>query len=224
MARTMGGGVVGAVIEDLTVEKLGAEFERLGRVWRSSACRAAVVGMLEAARGNGWSITEAVAFGTGSFSLDWAMRGRALWQLVVFVDVVTSVKKTVAIRMFAQDPLYTPLDSAFLASLGIAVETEAAKSHLTPSSFLYVPFVDWRILNLVILPGTDPALYIGNLIQGEMTALTHGGPAPLLEEANEVASGWLRGREGRRVPEFEGEGLEGLWCCWRREKGEGGEG
>ncbi|KAF2807107.1 uncharacterized protein BDZ99DRAFT_500396, partial [Mytilinidion resinicola] len=172
MARTLPNGPgtfnTQRVVEGLAVANLAAEFAKLQRVWRACECRAALLKLLANARGEGegdgdagWGITSAVAFGTGSFSLDWENRARALWQLVLFVDVVELVKKTGETKLFAQDPLYTPLDHHFLETLGIAVKSSTAKSHLTRGSFLYVPFVDWRILNLVILPGTDPRLYIG---------------------------------------------------------------
>ncbi|KAL6150320.1 hypothetical protein ACJBU6_10617 [Exserohilum turcicum] len=81
------------MVQDLTTEKLLAEFKMLQERWEDTALAAQVKQIVEEKSkdgegGCGWGVTEAVCIGIGSFSRDWAHRWRSLWQLVLFVDVV----------------------------------------------------------------------------------------------------------------------------------------
>jgi hypothetical protein len=266
------------VVEGLTVEKLLLDYERVRKVWEGCKGRAELLETLmrggEGGEG-GLGITEAVCYGTGSFSLDWENSARAIWQLVLFLDVVgagelfpvtpsplhpvltttniqavrklptpsseppSSIDTTPEndstnvlgqIPLHAQDPVYTPLDIAFLSALSITVHPSSAETLITPTSFLYAPFIDWPILTLIVLPNADPALYIGNEIRDDMSPVTHTENMVYLEEANREAKKFLQGRRGQvikgggEVKEARGA-LEGLWCAWREggEKGDEGK-
>lgn len=68
-------------------------------------------------------------------------------------------------KVYAQDPLFTELDVAFLASLEIVVvEAPAATALVTPSTFVYAPHCE-RCFFLPAMQGTDAALIICNALE-----------------------------------------------------------
>ena len=76
------------VFKGLTVEKLVGEFRKLEERFRDTECARKMGEILKRAGIEGTMQEEAVCIGIGSFSLDWAHRWRALWQLVLFLFVV----------------------------------------------------------------------------------------------------------------------------------------
>ena len=73
------------IVLGMTVPRLRQEYRDFEERWRGSGCRNVLVGML---KGREWGIREAVCLGVGSLSVDWENRGRGMWQVVLFVDVV----------------------------------------------------------------------------------------------------------------------------------------
>ena len=70
----------------MTPESLLADFKKLQQRWVDTACAEHVARLLA---DKTWDVTDAVCIGIGSFSRDWEHRHRALWQLVLFLDVVS---------------------------------------------------------------------------------------------------------------------------------------
>jgi hypothetical protein len=224
------------VVDGLTVEKLAAEFKDMEKRWRKSACAKNLEKMLEL---RDWSVTGAVCIGIGSFSLDWEHRWRSMWQLVLFVGVVelreyslqtpallylqltTTVREShPTLTLHAQEPAFTPLDISFLATLSITTISSDIESHITPTSFVFAPFVDWYLLLPIFLRNKDPELYIGNEILGDYKVYANTKEKEeALKESNEVGGRFVVGRERRKVPGFEehGSALEGLMVYWRED-------
>lgn len=73
-------------VEGMTAEKILQDFNNRTEKWETTACAQHVQTVL--AKG-GWHIREAVCIGIGSFSRDWEHRHRAMWQLVLFMSVVS---------------------------------------------------------------------------------------------------------------------------------------
>ncbi|EOA83289.1 uncharacterized protein SETTUDRAFT_155840 [Exserohilum turcica Et28A] len=214
------------MVQDLTTEKLLAEFKMLQERWEDTALAAQVKQIVEEKSkdgegGCGWGVTEAVCIGIGSFSRDWAHRWRSLWQLVLFVDVVGCLTKETTnkqIPCYAQDPAFTPLDTEFLSLLSITSLSSHLESKITASSFVYSPFVDWFLLLPKFLAGRDPVLYVGNEILDDyaMYAQTRA-KRERLDECNEVGRRWAVAREMLRLKEFEkhANALNGMVVYWR---------
>jgi hypothetical protein len=72
-------------VSGMTPDSLLADFAKLQQRWTDTACAAHIARLLV---GRTWDVTDAVCIGIGSFSRDWEHRHRALWQLVLFLDVV----------------------------------------------------------------------------------------------------------------------------------------
>jgi hypothetical protein len=121
-------------------------------------------------------------------------------------------------NLYAQDPAFTPLDTAFLSALNISVLTSSIESHITPSSFVFAPFVDWFLLLPLFLQNKDPELYIGNeVLENYRPFANTDEKRVVLAECNRLGKVFLEGREKRKVPEFElhGAALEGLVVYWK---------
>ena len=125
--------------------------------------------------------------------------------------------------LYAQEPAFTPLDTSFLAHLGITAIATSIESHIIPNSFVFAPFVDWYILLPLFLKEKDPELYIGNEILASYEAFANTvAKKEVLEDCNQVGNRFSEKRERRRVPEFEehGNALEGLMMYWKEEEEE----
>ncbi|KAF2660303.1 hypothetical protein K491DRAFT_589277 [Lophiostoma macrostomum CBS 122681] len=218
------------LVPGLTIERLGLEFKELERRFRDTTCARQLGGMLKSRVmigegqevGNG--VDTAVCIGIGSFSVDWEHRWRAMWQLVLFLFVVKE-SPTIGeheIQMVAQEPLFTSLDISFLSSFNITVLTSAIETHISATTFVFAPFVDWHILLPVFLQSKDPTLYVGNeLLDDYSTYASSPEKARLLEDCNTIGRELLKGREMIKVPELEchAHALNGLAVYWRKEKG-----
>lgn len=120
--------------------------------------------------------------------------------------------------LHAQEPAFTPLDKSFLTTLSITTVPSDIESHITPTSFVFAPFVDWYLLLPVFLKNKDPALYIGNEILGDYKVYANTTEKKeMLKESDEVGGKFVVGRERRKVPPFEehGSALEGLMVYWK---------
>lgn len=220
-------------VDGLTAEKLANEFKDMEKRWQKTSCAKNLDKML---RLGDWTVNEAVCIGIGSFSLDWEHQWRSMWQLVLFMAVVKiceyptrpwsfCVQLTNAVQdhnptitLHAQEPIFTPLDTAFLSTLSITALSTGIESQITPTSFVFAPFVDWYILLPIFLKGRDPDLYIGNEILGDYKVYANTKEKEMvLVDSNTVGAKFVIGRERRRVPDFEehGSALEGLMVYWR---------
>lgn len=107
--------------------------------------------------------TSAVLLGLESL----APEGSSMKRLVVFLDVVEYLEQNsccqrVEMNLYAQDPQFTEVDKIFLKGCDIrVVECPRAVHFITPGTFVYAPNVGLTSLLSGILPGRDPALYIG---------------------------------------------------------------
>jgi hypothetical protein len=80
------GSMPTAIVQGLTAEKLLQDFQNRTRKWETTACAKHLVDVLAKAEKN---VTDAVCIGIGSFSRDWEHRHRAMWQLVLFMGVIS---------------------------------------------------------------------------------------------------------------------------------------
>ena len=77
------------IVNGLTVEKLLEEYHQLKKRWDETLCAKQLEAILGSRK---WNVKEAFCLATSSFSFDWENRTRALWQLVLFMDVVQKGK------------------------------------------------------------------------------------------------------------------------------------
>ncbi|KAK5110601.1 hypothetical protein LTR85_000978 [Meristemomyces frigidus] len=176
---------------DLTVADMRVEYDCAMMKWKGSKCRKEVIQMLETRKPvAGWQITEAIYLGSGSWSRynpenkTWA-GPRSMAQFVAFMDVVayfTESAGAAPIKIFAQDPKYTPLDWEFLATLGVAVVKIPLKERrsdgsiepydgpdavrlITPSSFVCELCIEYNDAFLETILAREPQLVIGSMIE-----------------------------------------------------------
>lgn len=87
-------------------------------------------------------------------------------QLVFFLDIVNFLQATTnqppkALKLYAQEPDFQPLDRQFLSNLAVQVlPCPQAVECIGVNTFLYTPYLDWKV-TLVSLAGRDPLLYVG---------------------------------------------------------------
>jgi hypothetical protein len=126
---------------------------------------------------------------------------RPVWQLVLFLDIVEHLSSeqkkrryaeddetdmnmddgpgpapllSPVIKMYAQDPVFRPLEKEILASFGIeVVANPAARKLITPSTFLFAPFVHWMTVLRYTISTSDPMLYIGANLTEVIELLEH---------------------------------------------------
>lgn len=126
----------------------------------------------------------------------------------------------IPLALYAQDPAFTSLDISFLSRIDMKATSSEIESHITSTSFVYAPFVDWYLLLPMFLKGKNPELYIGNEILGSYgTYANTQEKKDVLEECNELGKQFAEERERRKVPDFEehGNALEGLMIYWRED-------
>ncbi|KAF1957962.1 hypothetical protein CC80DRAFT_410048 [Byssothecium circinans] len=207
------------VVNGLTVDKLAEEFRGMDTRWRATSCAQTLEKMLGL---RDWNVKEAACIGIGSLSLDWAHRYRSLWQLVLFMAVVKTLQgDSPDIILYAQEPAFTTLDISFLATLSITVLSTSIETHISPSAFVYAPFVDWYILLPLFLKGRDPQLYIGNDVLDNYRTFANTQEKKLvLPECNLLGKKFADARERRRVPDFDlhSNALNGLMIYWKEEE------
>jgi hypothetical protein len=195
------GQLPSTIVKDLTTEKMLSEFKVLQERWKDTPVAKQIQELLDK---RSWAANEAVCIGIGSFSRDWAHRYRSLWQLVLFVDVVSHLHNSSKIQTYAQDPAFTSLDISFLASLDITTTTAGIEDHITSSSFVFSPFVDWFILLPMFLKGKDPEVYVGNEILEDYGAYAQSEDKKMkVEESNTIGKEFLGRREKVKLRDFE---------------------
>jgi hypothetical protein len=199
------------IVPGLSVEKLVTEFKDMEKRWRQSSCARNLEKMI---RLRDWRVDKAVCIGIGSFSLDWEHRYRSLWQVVLFMDVVKLLQQdNPSLTLHAQEPAFTSVDVEFLATSSINSVEANIETHITRTSFVFAPFVDWYILLPVFLKHnevlSDYAVYANSEEKRKV-----------LGESNGVGAAFAKGRERRRVPGFEehAQALEGLMVYWKEEE------
>ncbi|KAF2681777.1 hypothetical protein K458DRAFT_308721 [Lentithecium fluviatile CBS 122367] len=209
------------IVDGLTVQKLASEFKHLEKRWQRTTCARTLENMLSL---KDWKVEQAVCIGVGSFSVDWEHRWRSLWQLVLFVAVVKILQQhDPSIQLYVQEPAFSPLDIEFLGTLSMATPATRIETQITPTSFVFAPFVDWYILMPIFLKNKDPELYIGNDILKDYKIYANTEEKKsMLEESNGVGEKFVMGREKRRIPSFEEHrsALEGLMIYWKEDVGE----
>ncbi|TKA67875.1 hypothetical protein B0A49_07251 [Cryomyces minteri] len=218
------------ILPGLTLERLQSDYDRARVQWQDGECHTRLTEILSRTT---WDVEHAVCLGVGSFSVDTQNRWRSLWQLVAFTSIVSAVSKgSTAIKIWAQDPCFTSLDTEFLESLGITVvQHPQAKQHITEKTFLYAPFVDWSITLDFALDETDPSLYIGTDIEQIMDTLeriskTYEYDRYTSEEKTvdteryiAIAERFCKGRDTCAFPKYEGQAYwqDGLKIYWKEE-------
>ena len=129
------------------------------------------------------------------------------------------------VKLYAQEPAFTPIDHEFLALLSIHVCTDDIAAHISPRSFVFSPFVDWYLLLPMFLKGKDPVLYVGNEILDDYTAFAQSDEKRAkLEECNGLGREWVVKRDVAKVDEFEmhPHALNGMVVYWVVEREEDG--
>jgi hypothetical protein len=122
--------------------------------------------------------------------------------------------------LYAQEPQFTPLDISFLSTLSVTVLSTGVERHITTSSFVFAPFVDWPLLLRDFLQGKDPQLYIGNEVLSDYTLVASSADKQsALSICNEEGKKFLESRAERRVAAFElhGSALDGLTMYCQRD-------
>ncbi|KAK5112735.1 hypothetical protein LTR62_003833 [Meristemomyces frigidus] len=167
-------------LRDLSIEALTLEFGVKLKVWRGSTCRKQLLAVLDKQRPDeGWALTNAICLASGSFSRDnFTVRQRSLTQFTAFLDIVKhlqSQQEEDPIAVFAQDPLFTPLDREHLQTQGIQV-LDAEKYHdrrpsdrgvgeaggyITTSTFIFEAYMERSETGVRSLLQPDPILYVG---------------------------------------------------------------
>lgn len=130
-------------------------------------------------------------------------------------------RKGAAIKMFAQEPIFTPLDVAFLSALDITVLPLDIETNIANTSFVFAPFVDWDLLLSTILKEKDPELYVGNDMLDDYSLFANTEKKKqVLEECNELGRKFLDGRNGTKIPEFalHAHALNGLRIYWKKDE------
>jgi hypothetical protein len=95
---------------------------------------------------------------------------RPVWQLVFFLDAVgvlgaerdNADGSRPPIKMYAQDPIFGPLETEMLAAFDVEIVADpAAWDLVSRSALLFAPFVHWDTVLRRGLATRDPLLYIG---------------------------------------------------------------
>ncbi|KAF2104203.1 hypothetical protein NA57DRAFT_70420 [Rhizodiscina lignyota] len=222
------------------VGELIRRFEKLRDRWRGLPYRQILLDLLDSIWQHGSReepgcqerrIDNAVCIAIGSFSTDWLGAEqtslRSLWQLVLFLEIMEYLQRNTHaeknMKVYAQEPLFSALDKAFLAKFEIqTLDSPHAVELITPSTFLFVPFLEWYVLLWEVLRCKDPELYIGTDIHDILDRLdglaeeddrvasraTDGdGTKTKVEELKNVCAEFFKSRELVQIPDegvFEG--------------------
>lgn len=200
-------------VTGLTAENLLSDFKKLQERWEDTALAKQIE---QTSRNRMWNIHKAICIGIGSFSRDWQHRHRSMWQLVLFLAVISHMN-TEKVQMYAQDPAFTALDTSFLELLDITTTATGIEEHISIASFVYSPFMDWFILLPIFLRDRDPVLYLGNEILDDYTtyAQTEEKKAKVAE-CNDFGKAFLSRRESIKLRDFEaGNGFEGMYIYFK---------
>ena len=117
-------------------------------IWTTHPHRNALYNRIVSSKpGDGWQIKEAVAMGIGPLQINGKANQPevpiAILQLVVFLDIVSLLRRESGqkIDIWAQDPLFRPVDVAVLRELGIEViwEPDACSAFRRDGMFYFMP-------------------------------------------------------------------------------------
>lgn len=212
------------VVQNLTMSKLQEQVEMMHAQYKGSSVAKQVS---EVMGKNSHQIKEAVCIGIGSFSRDWEHRYRSLWQLVLFIDAVQQLSANeVQVRLYAQDPAFTTLDMAFLEVLKVNITKDDIQKHISSSTLVFSPFVDWFILLPVFIQSKKPALYIGNeILDNYSTFARSDEKKEKLEECNKLGSLFLEDYNCVKVKDFEyhAHALNGMIIYTRKSEDNAGQ-
>lgn len=126
-------------------------------------------------------------------------------------------KTTPEVKLYVQEPAFTPLDHAFLSLLDISVCVDDIQTHISPRSFVFSPFVDWYLLLPVFLKDKHPVLYVGNEILDDYGSYAQSEEKKQkLEDCNLMGKKWLEKRIMMKLKEFEmhPHALNGMVVYW----------
>lgn len=127
-------------------------------------------------------IAKAVCIGLGSLSVDNVAAGvRSMWQLVCFLDIVGMLgagPDAPPIALYAEDPVFNPLDEDILAELGVTIvqgrrsadgsRQEGAAQFIERDTLVFAPFMPSFMVLEDFLADRNPAIYIGNDVQATL--------------------------------------------------------
>jgi len=188
-------------VDGLTAATLLSDFKARQERWKTTDCSKQVRNLMEK---RGCPVEEAVCIGIGSFSRDWEHRHRSLWQLVLFVHVVEQLRtQCPEIKLYAQEPAFTPIDTSFLGLLGFEALGAGIEMHIGMHTFVYAPFVDWHLLLPLFLQGKDPPLYVGNEILDDYTVYAQvEEKKKKVDECNQLGHAFLQHRDMVKLGAF----------------------
>jgi hypothetical protein len=161
---------------EVDVSDLEKSLREYSARFKKSSDRDAVMRTLEkeVSKRDGVTIDTAVCLALGAPSEEVVgSLVRSRWQFAAFLEMVELLetlrgkhedeKETRhSIKLIVQDPRFEELDRQVLRRFGAQVtEDPAANEFITETSFLYAPFMDINVLLENVLPGKDPAVYIG---------------------------------------------------------------
>lgn len=149
----------------LSVEQVKQEHDRISDQWKSSSsCRR--LQELLSSHSTSSSVTKAICFGLGTFDpVDgaWEQKRKAHIQLAAFLAIVDYLrsKEGHAISCFFQDPIFNPVDKAFIESLGHqVVESPVGFQLVEPSALVFGVHLYRDVYSQIIATHT-PAMFIG---------------------------------------------------------------
>ncbi|RYP60470.1 hypothetical protein DL771_010500 [Monosporascus sp. 5C6A] len=112
----------------LSVSEIRRDHERFSRLWQESSCRRQLRDLMASRTGRPTTpVSQAVCLGIGSFDPEdgaWEVRRRAHIQLAAFLFIVGELgrgggaQQRQPIRCYFQEPLFTPVDEAFIRGMG----------------------------------------------------------------------------------------------------------
>ncbi|KAI0545578.1 hypothetical protein F4679DRAFT_457805 [Xylaria curta] len=149
----------------ISLEQMKQEYSRFSGEWLSSPACAQLRELLSGhTASTGSRITKAICFGLGTFDTpvyDWKRTTHI--QLAAFLAIVEhlQIEANSQIRCIFQEPLFNPVDKAFLASLGHEVVESPVGFQLVDSEtmtfgiHLYIDVCEKILANCI------PAIYIG---------------------------------------------------------------
>ncbi|KAI5362274.1 Putative SRR1-like domain-containing protein [Septoria linicola] len=224
---------------NLTVEDITRDFDAKTKQWRLTACRKQLIKQVDwavGAREDALTIERYVCIGSGSLSRDNVeCRRRSMWQIVVFLDLATYLVDRNRLShsqrsgsdedgagashcIWASDPAYTELDTAFLLTKGVEVvpigRTDMGfggmRQHLREGTLLYEPFVDMNAHMVKDMVDAEVALYIGSSI---------GGLKERQSDVGELAKTFCIGKSVRTFPSFDVDPniFDGMTIYWKEE-------
>lgn len=111
------------LVQGLTAEKLLQDFNNRAEKWKTTSCAQQLESVLVKRE---CGVESAVCIGIGSFSRDWEHRHRAMWQLVLFISVVSQCT-------------FLSIAHAMACSLTIRSPEVSRGNTLRPRTRLHVP-------------------------------------------------------------------------------------